>query len=58
MIEGLLLVAQFGLMFWLVWGVWRSSRPGARQDLGLFQPKSEEPLPEDVPAQRSGGPRA
>ena len=57
MIEGLLLVAQFGLMLLLVLGVWRSSRAGAKQDLGLFQPKSEEPLPE-APVKRSGGPRA
>lgn len=57
MIEGMILVAEFGLMFLLVVGVWRSSRAGAKQDLGLFQPKSDEPLP-DAPAKSSGGPRA
>lgn len=57
MIEGLLLVTEFGLMFLLVVGVWRSSRAGATQDLGLFQPKPDEPLP-DAPANSSGGPRA
>jgi hypothetical protein len=56
-IEGMILLAEFGLMLLLVVGVWRSSRAGARQDLGLFQPKPEEPLTGSRP-EGHGGPRA
>lgn len=41
MIEGLILLIELALLALLLLAVLRSSRPGAKQDLGLFSYKSE-----------------